>query len=75
MTGNPDTSFDPTSLMQGWMKAATENWQETARKLLDASQGKAAPEFPGTDISDGCSGNRASEEDSSPERTSHPRWG
>lgn len=50
MTGNPDTSFDPTSLMQGWMKTATENWQETAKKLLDASQGKAAPEFPGTDI-------------------------
>ena len=50
MTGNPYTSFDPTSLMQGWMKTATENWQETAKSLLDASQGKAATEFPGADI-------------------------
>ena len=50
MTGNPYTSFDPTSLMQGWMKTATENWQETAKSLLDSSQGKAATEFPGADI-------------------------
>ncbi|MGZ8463387.1 MAG: poly(R)-hydroxyalkanoic acid synthase subunit PhaE [Candidatus Deferrimicrobiaceae bacterium] len=50
MTGNPYTSFDPTSLMQGWMKTATENWQETAKSWLESSQGKAATEFPGADI-------------------------
>lgn len=50
MTGNPYTSFDPTSLMQGWMKTATENWQETAKSLLESSKGKAATEIPGADI-------------------------
>jgi class III poly(R)-hydroxyalkanoic acid synthase PhaE subunit len=50
MTGNPDTSFDPTSLMQGWMKTAMENWRETAKSLLESSKGMAATEFPGAEI-------------------------
>jgi class III poly(R)-hydroxyalkanoic acid synthase PhaE subunit len=50
MTGNPYTSFDPTSLMQGWVKTATEYWQESAKGWMESSEGKAATEFPGADI-------------------------
>jgi len=50
MTGNPFTTFDPTSMMQGWVKAATEYWQETAKGWPGSTQGKVPTEFPGADV-------------------------
>jgi class III poly(R)-hydroxyalkanoic acid synthase PhaE subunit len=50
MTGNPFTTFDPASLMQGWVKTATEYWQESAKHWPGASRGTASPEFPGADL-------------------------
>ena len=49
MAGNPFTTFDPTFLMQGWVNAATEYWQETAKGWPGSTKGKAPTEFPGAD--------------------------
>ena len=50
MAGNPFGTFDPASLMQGWMKTANEYWQESVQGWPGAFRETKATEFPGADV-------------------------